>query len=82
MTDLIALAETTIRDPLVGAAGRRTEQEPHSLHSKNAKNGLDDCGLPDAGAAGHDQHFGGQRKPDCCHLAFGKGKPNSFLDPG
>ena len=38
-------------------------------------------GLADAGTAGHDQHFGHQGEPDRGYLAFGKGKPDSFLDP-
>ena len=61
----------------VGAHSRRLG----ALRREDAQNGIDDRGLADAGTAGHDQHLGHQCEPDRSDLAFGKGKPDTLLDP-
>ena len=52
-----------------------------AFRREDTQDRLDDCGLSDARPAGHDQHLGYQREPDCRDLAFGKGETDALLDP-
>ena len=61
----------------VGAHSRRLS----ALRREDAQDCLDDGGLANARTAGHDQHLGYQREPDCGDLAFRKGKTDTLLDP-
>jgi hypothetical protein len=50
----------------VGAHNRRLVP----LCREDAQNRFDDGGLAHAGTTGHDQHLGGQRKPESGDLTF------------
>jgi hypothetical protein len=66
---------------LGGAAGWRAQQEASAFRREDTQDRLDDGGLTNAWPAGHDQHLGYQREPDCRDLAFGKGETDVLLDP-
>ena len=63
-------------------AGGRAEDQAGALGGQDAQDGVDDGGLADAGAAGDDQHLGGQGEAHRGALARGEGESGSLLDPG
>ena len=63
-------------------ARRGTEREGDSLDRQYAEDGVHEGRLPHAGAAGDDQHLGGERETDGGHLARGQGETDPPLDPG
>ena len=51
-------------------AGWSAQPKVGAFRGEDAQNRFDDGGLADARTAGHDQHLGGQRKPDSGDLTF------------
>jgi hypothetical protein len=73
--DGLSLKTRSLGHALGSSTSRRAQHEPH------AQNGVDDSGLADARPPRSCHDFGQQREPNCSDLAFGKGKPNTSLDP-
>jgi hypothetical protein len=79
--DGLGLEASRLGQTFRSAAGRSAQQKVGALRREDAQNGIDDGSFANAGATGHDQHLGRQCEPDRGDLAFGKGKPDTPLDP-
>src|SRR5262249_22045106 len=79
--DGLGLEAGRLGHALRSAARWRTEQKAGAFRREDVQDRLYDCGLSDARSAGHDQHLGCQREPDCRDLTLGKSETDALLDP-
>ena len=77
----LGLQARSLLHPLGSPAGRRREGDARRSGPQDRKDGVDQGGLADAGAAGDHQHLGAQRQPHRFPLAGSQDQAGFLLDP-